>query len=123
MDFEDFARQYNRPMPFCPWQGDMLYEKEIQFNLMKLETLCKEFCDPTTADYTDDPEGYVTNVKKQLEEVLLFLGRVNERTIYFGRLLLKRMNNPHPQERFIEVRETVWWIFCHFAEQKLFNWH
>lgn len=109
-------------MPFCSWQGDMLYEKEIQFNLKKLEKICMGFCDPATADCIDDPVGYVENVKKDLGEVLFFLGRVNKKTLYWGRLLLKKVDLPHPQQRYVEMREIVWFIFSHFAEQRLFAW-
>lgn len=121
-DFEEFARKYNRPMPFCPWQGDMLYEKEIQYHLGNLERICKEFCKPSNMDFIDDPDSHIKQTKKELDGILTFLGCRNERTMYWGRLLLRKLEHPHPEQRYIEMREIVWTIFCFLGESRSFTW-
>ena len=108
MDFDTLKELYNKPLPFCNWQGDLLHHEEIKANLLELETHCKKCCE------LDIAEDIIDN--------LTYLGNCNHRTVFWGLELLDKLKDPNQIQRYKNVKKTVWIIFRWFGQENSFTW-
>jgi hypothetical protein len=108
MDFDTLKELYNKQLPFCNWQGDMLYYVEIKTHLKLLEATCKQCVE--------------RDVSVDVIDNLTYLGNCNTRIVYWGIELLQQLKNPNQAQRYKDVKKTVWIIFRCFNEEENFTW-
>lgn len=108
MDEIDLKRKYGHQYCFAPYQADMFYRAEIRMHLGNILEACKE-C-------------HIRPVLADIEQGLKFLAMRDVKADYIAVRLIKTLECTDPEQRYIQVRLTLYDMFKRFNEERLFNW-